>query len=241
MSTSHDRSATDLLQIGEPDLEAYSEGRLDTARRAEIEGFLACNPDLAARMMRVLHSRKRAAAASGERRRPLGTRIAVACAACAVAGWAFAVGLDDDGPLQGLVKAPEYVEDAVMSGRATTLRIRLNSQVQTRMLDTAELRDNLRIRLPVLPQAWRLLDMQVYPSEVGPSVSLLLETPAGRQFNLFAVRSNTAATGEPELASIDGAFAAYWELDGSAYVLTGDGSSHALLAQATQLSRGGLM
>jgi anti-sigma factor RsiW len=162
------------------------------------------------------------------------------CLACAITGWAFATGLDDDGPLQGLLKAPEYVEDAVMSSRATHLRIAMDAQIQATPIDTAEVSHVLQIRMPVLPADWRLLDAQVYPSEEGPGISMLLETTRGTQLSLFAVRSDTAARATPEVTTRHGAYAAYWELEGAAYVLTGDGPREELLAHAARLSRNGL-
>lgn len=236
------------LRIAREDLVAYATGGLSRARRAEIAGFLACNPDLAAEVMRLAHLNERSRGAgsgecatrgAGSARR--GARLVAAGLACAIAGWAFATGIDDDGPLQGLLKAPEYVEDAVMSWRATHLRISMHSQLQSTSLDVEELRRMMLIRLPVLPREWRLLDAQVYPSEAGPGVSMLLETTQGRQVNLFAVRSNTAATSTPVFTARHGANAAYWELGNAAYVLTGEGSPEEILLHAKRLSRSGLM
>lgn len=47
--------ALDRLDFGEADLQACVSGRLPPDRRAGIEGFLACNPDLAAGVMKALH------------------------------------------------------------------------------------------------------------------------------------------------------------------------------------------
>lgn len=241
-------TTTPPLHISREELSEYAEGGLGASRRAEIAGFLACNPDLASEVMRVAHLRERSRAASagvrpmsGAGRGRRGVRLAAAGLACAIAGWAFATGMDEDGPLQGLLKAPEYVEDAVMSWRATHIRISMHSQVQTASLDVEELRQMMSIRVPVLPDEWRLLDAQVYPSEAGPGISMLLETRQGRQLNLFAVRSSTAATSTPAITARHGANAAYWELEDAAYVLTGEGSSQEILEQATRLSRSGLM
>lgn len=232
-----------LLSISQEDLAAYSEGRLEGARRAQVAGFLACNPDLAAEVMRKVHLRERsgapASAASQARRVPRGARLVAAGLACAVAGWGFATGLDEDGPFEGLLKAPEYVEDAVMSWHATHLRIGMRSQTES-TFDAAELQQTLSLRIPVLPRDWSVLDAQVYPSEEGPGISMLLQT-AGGQLSLFAVRSDTAATSTAELTARFGTPAAYWELGGSAYVLTGEASPDEILAQATRLSHSDLM
>jgi anti-sigma factor RsiW len=244
---SQDSREPGRLEISSGDLRAYAEGRLSHARRTQIAGFLACNPDLAASVMQEMHLRERSQAvhsgsgAPAAARRTRMSRLVVAGMACAAAGWAFATGLDEDGPLQGLLTAPEYVEDAVMAWRATHLRISMDSQVQTPSLDAVELRRVTQIRVPALPREWRLLDAQIYPSEAGPGINMLFETFAGGQLNLFAVRSSTAATGEPQIVTRMDAEAAYWELEGAAYVLTGDASRAEILAHATRLSRSALM
>lgn len=238
-----ERGPTGPLRITEQELRAYAEGTLAPEHHARIAGYLACNPDLAARVMQTMHLRGRVqelhAATPGPH--PRRTRLIATCVACAFAGWAFAVGLDEDGPLQGLLVAPEYVEDAVMSWTATHLRLGMQSQMQTPRMDTEELLHALQIRLPPLPAEWQLLDAQVYPSEAGPGISVLMELAPGRRLNLFAVRSDTAASANPAVTSRSGRPAAYWEVDGAAYVLTGDGSREEILAQARHLSKSGLL
>lgn len=238
--------APERLTISEEDVLAYAQGGLHPSRRAQIEGFLACNPDLAADVMRALHVQNRASAAAAAsppraRRSTRRSRLVAACVACGIAGWAVAQGFDEDGPFPGLLVPPEYVEDALMSRRVTLVRIAMDSQIQTPQLDVEELRRTMSIRLPTLPADWRLLDTQVYPSEEGPSVSMLFETAPGRTLNLFAVRANTAATGAPAITRHNGQYAAYWELDGAAYVLTGDYAPREILARASLLSQRTLM
>lgn len=225
-------------------LRAYVDGRLDHEQRAAIEGFLACNPDLAASVMQALHHRDRARFVLPQDWHARGRhawRMFLICVFCGMAGWAVAAALDDDGPLRRAAGPPRYVQDAVMSQRATRMRIGMSSQVETPTIDSAEIRHKMQLRLPVLPEDWRLLDAQVYPSDDGPGVSLLIETAPGRQLNLFAVRASTAVTDEPVVTGRDGEYAAYWEEEEAAYVLTGDGSREELLARAALLSRNAMM
>ncbi|MEO6081363.1 MAG: hypothetical protein ABIQ86_16580 [Steroidobacteraceae bacterium] len=242
--TNDEFGALQVLPVSDTELLAYVEGKLDASRKAEIEGFLACNPDLAATVMQALHQRERLT--TNGRARPATraahmVRIVAACVACGVAGWAVAEGLDDDGPFRDLSATPEYVDDAIMSLRVARVRIGMDSQVETPNLDSAEIQRATQIRLPALPVSWRLLDTQLYPSEEGPSVSMLIEAMPGQKLNLFAVRADTAVTADPVVTTEKGELAAYWELDGAAYVLTGDGSRDELLTHATQLSRNALM
>jgi hypothetical protein len=148
----------------------------------------------------------------------------------------LAEGLDDDGPFRDLSSIPEYVDDAIRSVKVTHLRIAMESQEQTPVLNTADIEQATRIRMPGLPQDWKLLDAQVYPSETGPSISVLMETPELHKLNLFAVLADTRVGQTPVLDSDRGEYAAYWESGGAAYVLTGEGAPQELLNQAMQLS-----
>lgn len=233
-----------VMTVSSEELRAYVDGRLNPGRRAEIEGFLACNPDLAANVMQALHHRDRARFVLPQdwhARLRHASRTFLICVSCGMAGWAVAAALDDDGPLRRAAGPPQYVDEAVMSQRATRVRIDMSSQVETPALDPAEIQRKMRLRLPVLPADWRVLDAQVYPSDDGPGVNLLIETAPGRQLNLFAVRANTAVTAEPVVTRKDGEYAAYWEEEDAAYVLTGDGSREELLARASLLSRNAMM
>jgi hypothetical protein len=223
------------LSITGADLHAYISGDLDIQRRREIEGFLACNPDLAAGVMTQLHLR-----GSGRVRRRRGlavTAIAVGLAAClgSGAGWAAAEYRDLDGwrEIDG-GPPPEYVEEAAESRQATDLRQRMNSQVETAELDVREIRQRLRIHLPPVPASWRVRDVQVFPTDEGPSVNLVLETNDHRRLQLFAVAASTTAR-RPELASKAGDTVAFWQRDGAAYVLSGPRSRSKLLEDASVL------
>lgn len=227
------------IEISEADLQAYVTGRLPPDRRVRIEGFLACNPDLAAGVMKALHQQERARLAAGA---PVSGRFArflrpaLACLICGIAGWAVAEGLDDDGPFRDLSGIPQYVEDAIRSHHVAQVRIAMLSQVETPHLDRREIEQLTRISLPPLPADWQLLDAQVFPSEQGPSVSVQLVTSEGQALNLFAVRADTAVREAPLVARRGEKNAVYWESAGSAYVLTGSSSADVMLRMARQLS-----
>jgi len=80
------------------------------------------------------------------------------------------------------------------------------------------------------------MDAQVYPSDDGPSLNVLVEVEPGRNLSLFAVMSGSAAGSRPVIARQKGVHVAYWESGGAAFVLSGEGSSRGLLADALQLS-----
>lgn len=231
------------LSISDADLQSYAAGELTPQRSAEIEGFLACNPDIAAQVMHLRHRSARTAAMlhASSRRTRQGFRLPsllLIGVLCGTGGWALAEGLDDDGPFRDLSSIPEYVDDAIRSVKVTHLRIGMQSQEQTPILNTADIEQATKIRMPGLPLDWQLLDAQVYPSETGPSISVLMETPQRHKLSLFAVLADTRVGQTPVLSTNRGEYAAYWESGGAAYVLTGESGPQELLNQAVQLSRG---
>jgi hypothetical protein len=228
------------LTITDAHLAGYLRGDLDEADRRKVEGYLACNPDVAARVMADLH--RGAGRPAAKRRRParaLGVLALAAVGACLLSGWAgswvsaelSARWRESDGDA-----APAYVEDAAESQQATMVRLAMASQSEETKLDPSEIRKAMRIELPVLPSNWRVLDVQVYPSDDGPGVSLWLQTPTGQRFSLFAVSADTAAGRTPQIASDGRRKAAFWENGRSAFVLLGDGSVHDLVGSARVLS-----
>src|SRR4051794_36878481 len=87
------------------------------------------------------------------------------------------------------------------------------------------------------PGQWQVLDVQVYPSDEGPGVSLLLRDAGGRRMGLFAVRAQAGVAARPASATDGRQWAAYWQVRGVAFVLTGDRSRRELMADAQGLER----
>ena len=232
--------APSRLDVSEDDLSLYVAGALAPERRRAVEGFLAANPDLAARVMTELHRSGPAPRRRGRRLAVAALAVAVsACAASALAGWTAAEHRDLDGWREADGKLPpEYVEEAAESRQAALVRAAMTSQLETPELDAAEIRRALRLELPRLPDGWRVIDVQVYPTDAGPSVNVSAQAPDGRRLSLFVVRAATAATARPELARRGGETAAFWERGQSAYVLSGDAPGEVLLSVAKALATG---
>jgi anti-sigma factor RsiW len=232
---------TPRLEVSDDELRRYADGRLSSARRAAVEGLLACNPDLAAQVMTQMHMRRR----RQPERRPLamaGAVLAVVvlgCAGSAMAGWAAALTRELDGWREADGDhPPAYVEDAAESRAATRIREAMASQMESPRLDPAEIQRAMDVRLPTLPARWRVVDVQVYPTDHGPSVNLLVEAPDGRRFDLFAVRADTLGNDSPEIAMRGKEVVAFWERHRSAYVLSGEGPRQELLREAAILAEG---
>jgi anti-sigma factor RsiW len=229
-----------VLQVAEHELIAYAAGGLGQARRREIEGLLACNPDLAAQVMSQMHrmgSTPRPRSGPSRRRVVLASAVTAFCVGVALS--AFIRGADEaegwreaDGGLP-----PLYVAEAAESREAALVRAKMVSQVETPSLDPSEITRMLRVQLPQLPTNWRVVDAQVFPTDAGPSLNLVLETSGLKRLDLFAVRADTLTGERPELASRGRETVAFWEDGDSAYVLSGDAQAKDLLQEATTLSK----
>lgn len=212
-----DRAA--LKSITDADLTDYVSGRMSRRRRAEVEGYLACNPDLAARIMGAMHKQGDATPTVRAKRSPM---LAVVAAITGVFIAATAWSTETLERWGTPLTAPEFVEDALMSQRASLVRVDMKSQFENPDFDASEIGKVLKMNLPAFPPAWRIIDAQVYPSEEGPSVSLVVNDDGdAHPIYLFAVRANTIASKRPTMTRENGEYVAYWEMNGTAYALSG--------------------
>jgi hypothetical protein len=232
--------ATYVLPVSDEDLRLYAAGRLTADRRRQIEGLLACNPDLAAQVMAQMHRLQLPPAEPNRRSMRLalaslftavgiglGVGAAIIAQPARSAGWREA---DGDEP-------PVYVTEAAESREAALARAQMISQSETPLLDAEEVGRILKVRLPTLPAGWRVVDAQVFPTDFGPSINLVLETAELKRLDLFAVRASTLTGERPEIASRRGETVAFWEEGQSAYVLSGAAKPEELLRQATALKQ----
>jgi anti-sigma factor RsiW len=233
-----DARSSGRLEISDRDLADYVDDRLSAERRVAVEGFLACNPDLAAGVMRARHRRARG---GGPRRAAWSHVAAAGFAACLLSGtvgWHAAAQppvtadwREADGDA-----APRYVEDALESRRAAQVRAAMLSQADSPNLDAVEVERALKVRAPQLPLGWRLVDVQVYPSDDGPALNLVVLTADRRRLNLFAVKADAEVSAMPVLAQNGRETVAYWERGVSAYVLLPDADDGDLLSDARALA-----
>ncbi len=228
--------------IAEIELDAYVDGELDLVRQLAVEDALARSPDAAARLLARLRDRTALrlaqsplAAASrplhtaaerlGERlartHRPYALWRKPALRAAALI--ALIGGLTVAFPLARGVQAnpPAYVSEAVMSYRTSLLRVAMPSQVESHVFDTGDIDRRTRIRVPTLPADWRIMDVQIFPSDTGPALQLMVRTDDRRTISIFAVRSSEAAPSRPATIRRGDTSVAYWRRGDVAYALTG--------------------
>ncbi|WP_279483060.1 anti-sigma factor [Aureimonas sp. SK2] len=248
--------------ITELDLSAYVDGQLPDERRLAVESFLADHPAEAARVMadlrtttelrlalpepqggssmRVSNAARRLQAAR-MRRRVLPRLGRVAALGLLIAfGWAAHSQFGPLGVRESVasVQPPPYVDDALRAHLTSQLRAGMSSQPETGRFDPAEILSATAIRLPTLPDAWTVGDVQVFPSTFGPSVEMTLKTEEGDTLSLYAVRPGGFDVAEARIAGGGEADTAYWQIGEVAYALVSSGADRTRLGQwAGRLSR----
>ncbi|HEX2726582.1 MAG TPA: anti-sigma factor [Beijerinckiaceae bacterium] len=246
--------------IVDADLHAFVDGQLDRARRMEVEGYLAGHPEVAARVMadlrardalvlsfggnlpqrpreRVLEAARRLERGLVWRRIGLRLRRAAAVAILVGAGWlAHAqVGLFEITESEASPKPPAFVEDARHSHATALIRARMASQREMLRYDPAEIESETGVVLPTLPREWRVVDAQVFPSRLGHSVELVLETQAVGRASIFAARAPAFDVIAPTLARAQNAITVYWQSGELVYALTAAAPEAALEKAAARL------
>ncbi|MDQ8757542.1 anti-sigma factor [Sphingosinicella sp. LHD-64] len=224
------------------ELEAYLDGELDLIRRFAVEAYLADRPAEAARMMADLRTRtalrllqrpsREATPATGAaalrltrrlrarptrwRRLSRAARIVAPTAAALSMIWLLT-------PIETEARPPEYVSEAMMAYQTSLLRARMASQPESLVLDIDEILRATRIHIPPLPSGWEVTDVQVFPSEEGPALQIMLRTRTEQSLALFAVRTAHEAPLSPEAIGRGAESVAYWRKDDIAFALVGSG------------------
>lgn len=229
------------------ELYAYIDGQLDPARRFAVESRLAADPERAAWVMgelsqgsalRLLAADPRplrpdtmaqAAKLGAPPRRPRARLWLGGASMAAAAAIALVLALPG-GP-------PAYVDYAVNSHRVALLRAQMTSQVETPVLNTAEIGLRTNIDLPRLPANWRVTDVQLFPTSQGAALMIAVTDERGRALSLFAVNAPSDAPERPDAIREGDHSVAYWRRAGMSYALTGDVEPRAIDASAEELVR----
>ncbi|MGZ9719709.1 anti-sigma factor family protein [Rhizobium miluonense] len=247
--------------IIDTDLDAYVDGELSVARRVEVESYLSEHPEIAAKVMAdmsirgelrmalageslVLKAETREAARRLERGlvygRILGSFQRVAAVAMLVTtGWVAhtSFGAFTASEVNASARPPAFVDDAVRAYKTTAVREEIKPQSAVASYNADEIRASTAIVLPALPGDWRVTDAQIYPSEFGPSVEMMVDAGTDGQLSLFAVRPGNFAVQEVSHIKRDDVQAAYWQIGEVAYALIGNGKAGQLDGDAEKLAR----
>lgn len=112
----------------------------------------------------------------------------------------------------------------------------MNSLAESERLDRLEIAQATGLCLPDLPLGWKVSDVQLFPSDLGNSLTVTLITDKGEHLSLFAARAETPAEELPLMERREKNAIAYWEEGPLAYALVGEMEAKRLLGYAAQLS-----
>lgn len=247
---------TAMDPIPDTDLDAYVDGQLDVAGRLRVEKWLARHPEDAARVMADLGLRstlKLALAGEQPAGRPetreaarhlasglenaglwrMMQRIA-AVGLLIAAGWGAHASL---GPraVNASVHPPGFVEQAIRAHKTAEMRATMPSQTSARAYDREDIRAATAIVMPELPEDWHVTDVQIFPSDYGPSVETAIRLPDGERISLFAVRPGRFAVEPVTDVNLSNAEAAWWQIGDVAYAVVSGTPSIGLADEAAHL------
>lgn len=149
------------------------------------------------------------------------------------AGW---TANDLTGDLSSPAQAASIVDEAHASYTVSRARQAMISLPEAERLDPREIAQATGLSLPELPKGWRVSDVQLYPSDLGNSLTVTLTTDQDERLSLFAARAETPAEGLPLVERRKGTSIAYWEEGPFAYALVGEIETQVLLRRAAQMS-----
>lgn len=247
------------VTITECDLQAYVDDQLDAAGRLEVADYLVRHPDIATRVLadlrlrdairalakedgkevpvRIVEEARRLDAVLGKKRyfgrlRRLAPLAATMAVAMIFAGaWQYL-----DWTPRARATVPPLVQEALISQKTAEIRAQMPSQPETTHLDAKAMRRATRIEVPELPANWRILDAQLFPSDYGPSLQMVIDTGEDEPVSLFAARTSTDLPEEPQTEIVDGQAVGYWSHEGTGYALMGDQSPELIAAHAEDLA-----
>ncbi|QFR34084.1 anti-sigma factor [Ancylobacter sp. TS-1] len=234
--------------VSDDDLQAYVDDQLAVARRIDVEAYLSAHPAAASRVMADLRTRDELRLALAETPRPASAatarlataeaarrlegalsrerwlrrlRVAATVALLIGAGWFAHAQFGHFGVSRVVASAlpPAYVEDAVRAHRTAQVRAGMRSQPGADRYDPAEIRAATAIVMPVLPEDWKVEDVQVFPSAFGPSLELAVRTRELGAVSLFAVRPGSFDVVPATTVPKDDLTAAYWQVGEVAYAI----------------------
>lgn len=238
------------------ELMAYADEQLDTPRRLAVELWLSQNPAQASQVLADLRLRSElrivlagdhipqsqttedlARRLARRLRRQLSfrrIRPLLAASVLVTVGW---LAHDQVGQSAAWASSavPEYVSAAVEAHHTTELRSSMQSQTQGTTYDPAELLARTQLKLPPLPEAWRVIDVQVYPYDHGPSVEVAVATSEFGPLSIFAAKPGQFLMMPPRTRYVEDTTTAYWQLGEIAYALVSTGKQDDVGRAATFL------
>lgn len=239
--------SADERAVGEDELQAYVDERLEPERRPAVEAYLAEHPEEAARIAdyrrhsvalraalddnragEIPERLVRAAHGMGSRRRwPHLANVAAAVLVLAVGlggGWALR-GVIEPGEAPYDVAERDLVHQAAAAHRVYTVEVRHPVEVraeEAHLIGWLSKRVGAPLRAPDLKQyGYRLVGGRLLPAETGAAAQLMYEDGAGRRVTAY-LRANPGGTETAFRFAEENGLAAFYWLDGPlGYALVG--------------------
>jgi len=240
--------------IGDDDIQAAVDGRIDGARRALVEEYLAKNPEAAQRLESLAAQRaalrERLAAKAdapipsrlrvvnilatrAARRRAALLRIAAALLLVVAGGGGGWV-------LRGLIPgsgAPEMTREAIAAHRVFVVErrhpVEVASNEEAHLVQWLSNRLGRKLTAPDLAaEGWRLMGGRLLPAETGPAAQLMYEDGAGQRMTVYLRPGDGRAGAEFRYAEAHGVGAFWWAEDGLGYAVSGPADRSRLLRAA---------
>lgn len=240
--------------IGEDDIQAAVDGRVEAPRCPVVQDYLAKNPEAAARVAALKEQREmlRARLASkaeepiparlrvanllaqrARRRQQLFARAA-AVVALLVVGGAGGWTLRD----MSLDRAPDMTRDAIAAHRVFVVERRHPVEVaaseEAHLVQWLSNRLGRKLVAPDLArEGWRLIGGRLLSFEGGPAAQLMYENAAGQRMTVY-LRPGDGKGGRAEFryAEANGVGAFWWSDDGLGYAVSGPADRQMLLRAA---------
>ncbi len=119
--------------------------------------------------------------------------------------------------------ASNFVDEVVTSYQVLLMRDVMRSQLEVSDFEPDEIHAFTGIAMPSLQKDWQIRDVQVFPSNAGPSVQLLIETAENDKFAIVVMKGvDTPADQIPLLEKRRTEEIAYWEQNGNAIAIVSD-------------------
>lgn len=247
---------SDVEKVIDADLDAYVDNQLDAASRLRVEKYLSRNPEAAAQVMTDLSIRnalklsfdvdeehfrpetreaaRRLSSGLSDRQMWNSLRRIAAVGLVFSVGW-FAHTSVGTREVNATVHPPAFVEQAVRAHMVSLVRAGMQSQPEIKSYDREDIRAATAIAMPKLPDDWRVVDVQVFPSEFGPSIEAALRTGDGALVSLFASRPGNFDVEPITSLSLNEAEAAWWQIGEVAYAVVSSTPDTGLTDEAETL------
>lgn len=133
------------------------------------------------------------------------------------------------------VRPPQLIEQAVRAHQTALVRETMPSQPEIGTYDRDGIRAATAIVMPKLPDGWKVTDVQIFPSDFGPSVEARVVAGDGLRLSLFAVRPGHFAVEPVKDIAMADAKAAWWQIGDVAYAVVSDQAATTLSNEAERL------